>query len=368
MLTHPPAIRFNTNARLTSYRPQDTPREPAPNRVEAKSIKHAGVSVNKSLMLAYNSFHSMVSTTVSTLPYILVGLIVFGLFYLASKGLRGLITRLTRANTPHHSVAMVLGRLAEGALLLLGVLVGLMIAVPSFKPAQLIQILGIGSVAIGFAFRDIFQNFLAGIILLLSEPFAIGDQIIVGSFEGTVEQIETRATFLRTYDGRRIVIPNSTLFTESVTVNTAFETRRLQYDIGIGYGDDIDTARQLILDCLHQAPSALNDPAPECVVIALDDSTVNLRARWWINPPRKADTFRSLDEVLTAVKNTLTANGIDLPYPTRQILFHDQSESTDGNRAKQREGWPAKEGASTEPRPIGSATPTPRPDSPRPNA
>ena len=234
-----------------------------------------------------------------------------------------------------------------------------MIAVPSFKPAQLISILGIGSVAIGFAFRDIFQNFLAGIIILLTEPFTLGDQIIVGNFEGTVEQIETRATFLRTYDGRRIVIPNSTLFTESVTVNTAYESRRLQYDIGIGYGDDIETARRLILDCLREAPTALDTPAPECVVIALADSTVNLRARWWINPPRKADTFRSLDEVLTAVKNTLSANGIDLPYPTQQILLHDQTESTDGNRATQREGWPAKHDAPTKPRPIGSVRSTP---------
>ena len=315
--------------------------------------------MNKSLVLAYNSFHAMVTTTMSTLPYILVGSVVFGLFYMASKGVRRLITKLTRSKSGHHSLAMVLGRLAEGALLLLGVLVGLMIAVPSFKPAQLIQILGIGSVAIGFAFRDIFQNFLAGIIILLTHPFGIGDQIIVGNFEGTVEQIETRATFIRTYDGRRTVIPNSTLFTDAVTVNTAYETRRLQYDIGIGYGDDIETARSLILDCLRQAPSAVETPAPECVVIALADSTVNLRARWWINPPRKADTYRSLDEVLTAIKRTLSANGIDLPYPTQQILFHDQTESTDGNRATQREGWPSKHGAATEPRPIGSAPTTP---------
>ena len=327
--------------------------------------------MNKSLVLAYNSFHAMVTTTISTLPYILVGIVVFGLFYLTSKGVRSLITKLTSAKSGHHSLAMVLGRLAEGALVLLGVLVGLMIAVPSFKPAQLIQILGIGSVAIGFAFRDIFQNFLAGIIILLTHPFGIDDQIIVGNFEGTVEQIETRATFLRTYDGRRIVIPNSTLFTDSVTVNTAYETRRLQYDIGIGYGDDIDTARKLILDCIRQAPTALDNPAPECIVIALADSTVNLRARWWINPPRKADTFRSLDEVLTAIKSTLTENGIDLPYPTQQILLHDQTETTDGNRATQREGWPARHGAATTPRPIGSTPPLTHEQSPtnaaRPN-
>ena len=71
------------------------------------------------------------------------------------------------------------------------------------------------------------------------------------------------------------------------------------------------------------------------------DFTVNIRGRWWINPPRRADALDFRDRVLTAVKNKLTANGIDMPFPTQQILFHDQTEETDGNRNRQREGWPA---------------------------
>jgi small conductance mechanosensitive channel len=92
-------------------------------------------------------------------------------------------------------------------------------------------VLGLSSVAIGFAFRDILQNFLAGILLLLSEPFRIGDQIKSGDFAGTVSNIETRATSIVTYDGRRIVVPNSTLFVNPVIVNTANEKRRLEYDV-----------------------------------------------------------------------------------------------------------------------------------------
>ena len=87
------------------------------------------------------------------------------------------------------------------------------------------QVLGIGSVAIGFAFRDILQNFLAGILLLVTQPFRIGDQIVASNYEGTVEDIQTRATFIRTYDGRHVVVPNADLFTDTVVVNTAFEHR-----------------------------------------------------------------------------------------------------------------------------------------------
>lgn len=89
-------------------------------------------------------------------------------------------------------------------MILVGLFVALSIVLPSFKAGDLIQLLGISSVAIGFPFRDIFQNFLASILILLTEPFQIDDQIVFKDFEGTVENIQTRATTIRTYDGRRI--------------------------------------------------------------------------------------------------------------------------------------------------------------------
>ena len=290
---------------------------------------------------ALHSVHAMATGFLQRLPYLVVASVVYALFYVAAKNVRRLVSRLSDRRRKHRNVGLVLGRLAEGALLLLGVLVALVIALPSFKPAQLIQLLGISSVAVGFAFRDILQNFLAGILILLTEPFRLGDQITVGGFEGTVEAIETRATLLRTYDGRRVVIPNATLFTDSVTVNTAFDKRRLEYDVGIGYGDDLETARALIVETLGELEGVLKDPPPEALVVDLAASSVTVRARWWIAPPRRAEALASTDRVLTALKATLTAHGIDLPFPTRQILFHDQTEEFDGDRRRQREGWPA---------------------------
>ena len=249
----------------------------------------------------------------------------------------------------------MLGRLAHGAIILLGLLIALVIAIPGFTPGQLISVLGLSSVAIGFAFRDILQNFFAGILLLLTEPFRIGDQIIVNGFEGTVEEIQTRATYLQTYDGRRVVIPNSNLFTNSVTVNTANEKRRLQYDVGIGYGDDVDRACALIIEAAREVENTLDAPASEALVVDLAGSSLNIRVRWWINPPRRADVVASTHAVLRAVRNKLTANGIDLPFPTQQVLFHDQTEETDGDRTRQREGWPGGHGEAPRPARIGEA-------------
>jgi small conductance mechanosensitive channel len=302
-----------------------------------------------------DKMQAMLNGFISLLPNMVLALIVFAIFFFVARASKKVVVKLTRDRRHARNLGMVLGRLAQGTTILVGLFIALSIVIPSLKASDLVQLLGISGVAIGFAFRDILQNFLSGILILLTEPFQIDDQIVFKDFEGTVENIQTRATTIKTYDGRRIVIPNSELFTNSVTVNTAFENRRLEYDIGIGYGDDIDEARQLILEATRETNGVLETPAPDAIVIELAGSTVNVRARWWVAPPRRADVLDLQDRVLTNIKNKLTANGIDLPFPTQQILFHDQTEATDGDRVHQREGWPAGKGRVPQPRSISSS-------------
>jgi len=292
-----------------------------------------------SLSAATEKITSMIQGAIALLPNLLIGVVIFVIFWFIGRFVRSFVKAQTR-DRDARNVGLVFGRLAQGALIILGFLIAATVIFPSFNPADALATLGIGGVAIGFAFKDILQNFLAGILILLTEPFSMDDQIIFGDYEGTVENIETRATTIRTYDGRRVVIPNAELFTNAVMVNTAYDRRRLQYDIGIGYGDDIAKAKEIILEVLSEHDEILSDPPPEALVVALADSTVNIRARWWIEPPRRADFMKSQDWVLENVCNRLVAAGVDLPFPTQQILFHDQTEETDGDRANQREGWP----------------------------
>ena len=296
---------------------------------------------------------SMIDGLIILLPNIVLALIVFAIFFFLGRAIKRTVRRVTRHHRQARNLGLVLGRLAQGIIVLIGLFVALSIVIPTFKAGDLVQLLGISGVAIGFAFRDILQNFLAGILILLTEPFRIDDQIVFKNFEGTVENIETRATTILTYDGRRIVIPNAELFTNSVTVNTAFDKRRTEYDVGIGYGDDIDRAKELMLEALYSVNEVLKDPAPDVLVLELAESTVKIRVRWWISPPRRIDDMRSRDKVICAIKKKLVENGIDLPYPTRQILFHDQTEETDGDRSLQREGWPAGKSKVPKPRRIG---------------
>lgn len=275
------------------------------------------------------------------LPNVIAATLLLVAAWLAGKLLARIVRRIAvHRNRP--DLGALLGSLSKGLLYLLAILAAAAIVFPTVHPGDILAMLGIGSVAIGFAFKDILQNLLAGLLLLFRRPYRRGDQIIVKDFEGTVEHVESRATMIRTYDGRRVIIPNSDVYTSPVTVNTAYDTRRDEIDIGIGYGDEPRQARVAFLAAIQQVPGVLDDPPPEVIPWTLGDSTVDLRARWWTGP-RNTDQARTRADVLLAIYETAKEKGIDLPFPTQVMLFHDQTEDADGNRRQQREGWPAGE-------------------------
>jgi small-conductance mechanosensitive channel len=250
--------------------------------------------------------------------------------------------RRTAARRGRANLGAVGGSLVKGAIYIAGFLLAATIVVPSLRPGDLIAGLGIGSVAIGFAFKDILQNMLAGVLILVRQPFEVGDQIVSSSgFEGTVEKIETRATLIRTYDNMRVVIPNSEIYTNSVTVKTAFDKVRGQYDVGIGCSDDWDEACAILLDAARKTEGVLSDPPPEALPWDLAESANIIRLRWWTKPQR-ADVVHVRSRLVRAIYPALDAAGIDQPYPTRVVLWHDQTETADGDRRRQREGWPAQ--------------------------
>ena len=273
------------------------------------------------------------------LPNILGGIVFVAVAWVVGR----LVANGVRKGLRHKDLVDlggVLSSLVFGLIIAAAVLVASVIIFPSVQPATIISSLGIGSVAIGFAFKDILQNLLAGILLLINRPYRRGDQIVVKDFEGTVEHIQSRATLIKTYDGRRVIIPNSDIYTSPVIVNTAFPTRRDQFDIGIGYGDKPDRAITVFVEAIAQVEGVETDPAPEVLPWKLDASSVILRARWW-TASKRTELIHLRARVILAIWRAAAENGIDLPFPTQQILFHDQTEETDGDRSRQREGWPA---------------------------
>lgn len=295
------------------------------------------IDVNFGVVFA--TFDRLLEGLLAMIPLLGAAILVFVLLLFAARGVRYLTEKALRRSS-NQSAATAIGRLMHVAMVGLAVLIALTIAFPSMTPGRLISVLGVGSIAIGFAFKDIFQNLLAGILILLRHPFRVGDEITTGEFTGTVEAIEMRATFIRTYDGRRVIIPNGDVYTEPVTVISAYDMLRSEYDVGIGYGDDLAQAKAIALEAIKGVDGVLADPVPDVLVWELGESAKNVRIRWWTKPAR-GDVLRIRDAVLKEVAEAIAGAGMDLPFPTQVVLFHDQTEETDGDRKRQREGWPA---------------------------
>nr|WP_299244789.1 mechanosensitive ion channel family protein [uncultured Halomonas sp.] len=297
---------------------------------------------------SFERIDSWVDGAVRLLPNIVVAIVLLALFYAIGLLVRRIIRRHSirrqRAN-----LGDVLGGFVKWVIVLVGFLFAATIVIPTLKPGDLFAGLGVSSVAIGFAFKDILQNWMAGLLILLRQPFNIDDQIEVNGYEGTVERIETRATIIRTYDGQRIVVPNSDIYTNAVQVKTAYEKCRSQYDIGIGYGDGMDEACDVLRQAVVRVDGVESDPAPEALPWDLAASWVTIRVRWWSHS-RRADMVHVHARVIKAIKLALDEARIDMPYDTTVQLFHDQTEATDGDRGAQREGWPSPHEGSPPPR------------------
>lgn len=277
-----------------------------------------GDKVNEYQTIMTSANH-LLQQMISRIPYLIVASLVFVIFWVLSIFFKKAVTRILGSRKHHQNLVTVFRRVGSALILFLGFMVAMIIAVPSFTPGKLIGALGIGSVAIGFAFKDIFQNLLSGILLLLSEPFRIGDQIISGNFEGTVEDIQIRATTIRTYDGRKVVIPNSQLYTSTMTVNTAYSQRRLEFDVGIGYENNIIDAQRVILSVLKAAPTVSKLAEPSVIATALADSSVVLRVRWFIDDGTQTNRVASINEVIILVKEALEEANISIPFPVTTL-------------------------------------------------
>lgn len=276
---------------------------------------------------AWDAIQQMVDGFVALLPNLVLAALVFAGFLVVAGVVRTAVRNVANRAGTSVSASTVVSRLARWAVVAAGFLVAVSIVAPSVGGEELITLLGVGGVAVGFAFRDVLQNFLAGVLILLQQPFRVGDQIETGEgYEGTVEEIQTRATFLKTFDGRRVVIPNADLYTDAVEVHTAYPARRSQYDVGIGYLDDFDVAAERILEAISGVEGVLDDPGPEAMpLVELGDSAVTIRARWWTASDQGSVTA-SRGKVIAAIKRALDDAGVNIPYPISTVLFHDETE------------------------------------------
>jgi len=212
------------------------------------------------------------------------------------------------------TLAKFLSRLARWAILLLVVLACL--SVFGVETTSFAAILGSAGIAIGLAFQGTLSNFASGIMLLIFRPFQVGDVVTVSGVTGKVDEIDLFTIAIDTFDKRRFIIPNGSVFGATIENITYHPQRRADVAVGVAYSADIDRTREVLTAAAKAVPGALADPEPAIILLDLGDSTVNWSVRVWAN----GDTFLDVKQAtIRAVKMALDAADIEIPYPQLDV-------------------------------------------------
>lgn len=191
------------------------------------------------------------------------------------------------------------------------------------QTASLVAILGAAGLAIGLALQGSLANFAAGVLTIIFRPYKIGDVVSVAGQTGKVEEVEIFTTVLRLPDRTKVIIPNGQIMSDTIVNYTDSPLRRMEAAVGIGYADDIDKAREVILAALKDSPYVVSEPAAAVTVSELADSSVNLAIRPWVEAAQYPAASHEINE---RVKKALDAAGVNIPFPQRDVHVYKHND------------------------------------------
>lgn len=249
---------------------------------------------------------------------VVILLIVWGLVALTKR----ILDKTLGRSQIRRALVELIKTLSSVGIWILGLLVAMTVLFPSVKPSSILTALGLGGIAIGFAFKDIFENFIAGAMIMLRKPMRIGDLIECENIEGTIQEIHIRDTYVRQLDGQLILVPNSILFKNPVYIRTHEDIRRYEITAGVAYDVDVDQARSVIREAVESLDSVNGNRPIDVLVKEFNSSSVDFNVRWWAQSGAR-DMHESRDEVMSAIKRALDEAGIEIPFPYRTLTFKE---------------------------------------------
>ncbi|MFN3308873.1 MAG: mechanosensitive ion channel family protein [Anaerolineales bacterium] len=264
------------------------------------------------------TFDQLGSQFLTFLPNLVFALLIF----LAGLYLAKLVSHLLEAALKRREASIeitaLLSMTTRWTIIILGTITALQ---RFFDVTAFLAGLGIIGFSIGFALQDILKNFAAGVILLLQQPFKVGDSIEVSNYSGTVQTINIRTTELRAFDGRLVIIPNADLLANTIVNLTRADKRRIDLRVGVDYSSDLQKVHEALLRALQTVPGFLPDPAPMIVSETFGDSAIELRAYFWIDLSA-TNLFNARDEAMKRIKAEFERQEIHVPYPITTVILH----------------------------------------------
>ena len=269
------------------------------------------------------SLQQLLMQFLNFLPELIASLVIFfGSLFLAASMSRG-VKKALLARKADLEISIAIATMSRWAVIVLGTTAAL--SQVGFELTAFLAGLGIVGFTIGFALQDVSKNFVAGLLLLLQQPFDLGDAIEVAGFSGSVLKVDLRATTLRTFDGRMVQIPNGDVFTNAIVNYTQAEQRRIELQIGVAYRTDLERARTEGLTAVYSIEGVLEDPAPRAVYQTFGDSSINMTFYYWINTTT-TDLLDAQDAGVLGLNTAFEKAGIEIPFPTRAVVLQQAHE------------------------------------------
>ncbi|MXP09519.1 mechanosensitive ion channel family protein [Pseudoblastomonas halimionae] len=270
-----------------------------------------------------DQLHSMARALVASLPSVVIALVILVITWIVARFAVRIADAMTGKTTLRPSLKNLVDTVVKLVIWIAGFMIALMVVLPGMTPASLIAGLGIGAVAIGFAFQDIFENFLAGVLIMLREKMRIGDIIECEGIKGKVEHITLRETHVRKLSGELTIVPNSILFKNPVEILTDEQVRRHEVVCGVSYDTDLDHAAEVIEKSVRGVEGIELKKGVDVFAIEFNSSSVDFKVRWHAgSTPRSM--WESQDKVIKAIKRGLDDAGIEIPFPYVTHTFKEK--------------------------------------------
>ncbi len=280
------------------------------------------LAMNSILDRTRDKFEEMVAQVVASLPAVAGALLVLAIGYFISRRIGRVVYGTIEHRTRDATTAAIFKRVVYTLLFTFSILLACSIAIPGFSLDGIIATLGLSSIAIGFAFKDVFENFIAGLIILLSRPFRIGDVVRTQGVTGTVEEIGVRSISIRQFDGELVLVPAIKMFSDIVTVVTNRSLRRFEVVIGVSYDSNVEKAIEVIRNEIAKIEAVADDPKPVVTADQFSTASVEIKVLYWTDT-ESHNTFDTRTRVIEAAKRALSENGISVPIANLAPFVRD---------------------------------------------
>lgn len=264
---------------------------------------------------------ALIQRGLASLPLVALALVILPLAFYSAVLVGRMVEWLLRRQVGSPFLRRVMARTAAVPVFLIGLYIVLQVAGLTQLALSILGGAGVAGIIVGFAFRDIAENFLASLLLSIRQPFRRGDHISVGGEEGTVQSMNTRSTLLMSREGNHIQIPNAAVFKSTIVNYSAAAARQEFLEVGIGYEVSIAAAQEIIRRVLIDHAAVLEEPEEPLVLVqSLGSATVNLRVYFWFDG-HAYSVFKIRSALLRLIKKALTEEGISMPDEAREVIF-----------------------------------------------